>query len=250
MLASAAPRSSCRSSPARRRRPDPGAASSSRSVLAQPTATARCEQAEDHDAAPAGPCRLEGIARRAVTKRTRAAYNGGMEFAEIARTPPRRRLPVPAVLDRRRGRGRGPGGGDDGAGAADVLQVRPEPARPRAWLLVIARSAMLDHFRREQRRRRYELAALEPADRSDGPGISNDLSAAIEAGLHRLSAGDREVIALRVILDLDAARRRAPARDLRVGVHDPAVARARPAAAGGERPCPCLTRCSIPPTPT
>ena len=80
----------------------------------------------------------------------------------------------------------------------------PSRARPRSWLLVIARSAMLDHFRREQRRRRYELAAVEPPDRSDGPGISNDLSAAIEAGLHRLSAGDREVIALRVILDLDA----------------------------------------------
>ncbi len=79
----------------------------------------------------------------------------------------------------------------------------PGRARPRAWLLVIARSAMLDHFRREQRRRRYELESHEPADRSDGPGISNDLSAAVEAGLHRLSAGDREVIALRVILDLE-----------------------------------------------
>ncbi len=80
----------------------------------------------------------------------------------------------------------------------------PARAKPRAWLLVIARCAMLDHFRREQRRRRYELAAADVTDRSDGPGISNDLSAAIEAGLHRLSAGDREVIALRVILDLDA----------------------------------------------
>ncbi len=80
----------------------------------------------------------------------------------------------------------------------------PARSKPRAWLLVIARSAMLDHFRREQRRRRYELAAVDVADRSDGPGISNDLSAAVEAALHKLSAGDREVIALRVILDLDA----------------------------------------------
>ena len=86
----------------------------------------------------------------------------------------------------------------------DFAKYDPSRSKPRAWLLVIARSAMLDHFRREQRRRRYELAALDVADRSDGPGISNDLSAAIEAGLHRLSAGDREVIALRVILDLDA----------------------------------------------
>ena len=86
----------------------------------------------------------------------------------------------------------------------DYAKYDPSRSKPRAWLLVIARSAMLDHFRREQRRRRYELAAVDVADRSDGPGISNDLSAAIEAGLHRLSAGDREVIALRVILDLDA----------------------------------------------
>jgi len=85
----------------------------------------------------------------------------------------------------------------------DYAKYDPSRSKPRAWLLVIARSAMLDHFRREQRRRRYELAALDRTDRSDGPGISNDLSAAIEAGLHRLSAGDREVIALRVILDLE-----------------------------------------------
>jgi RNA polymerase sigma-70 factor (ECF subfamily) len=83
------------------------------------------------------------------------------------------------------------------------VKYDPARARPRAWLLVIARSAMLDHLRRDQRRRRYELAAAEPVDRNDGPGISNDLSAAMEAALQRLSAGDREVIALRVILDLD-----------------------------------------------
>src|SRR4051812_40859464 len=61
----------------------------------------------------------------------------------------------------------------------DYAKYAPSRSKPRAWLLVIARSAMLDHFRREQRRRRYELAALDPTDRSDGPGISNDLSAAI-----------------------------------------------------------------------
>ena len=87
---------------------------------------------------------------------------------------------------------------------------------------------MLDHFRREQRRRRYELAALDRTDRSDGPGISNDLSAAIEAGLHRLSAGDREVIALRVILDLDARAAAHLLGRVRVGVHHAPVPRARP----------------------
>jgi RNA polymerase sigma-70 factor (ECF subfamily) len=80
----------------------------------------------------------------------------------------------------------------------------PGRARPRAWLLAIARSTALDHFRREQRRRRFELNAAPVADAADGPGISNDLSAALEEGLRRLTAADREVIALRVILELDA----------------------------------------------
>jgi RNA polymerase sigma-70 factor, ECF subfamily len=89
----------------------------------------------------------------------------------------------------------------------------PGRARPRAWLLAIARSTALDHFRRERRRRRFEFEAAPVADAADGPGISNDLSAALEEGLRRLTAADREVIALRVILDLDA---RAAARLLGV----------------------------------
>ena len=77
-------------------------------------------------------------------------------------------------------------------------------ARPRAWLLAIARSVAIDHYRREQRRRRYEIIGeVDVPDPADGPGISNDLSAALEAGLLKLSPADREVLALRVILDLD-----------------------------------------------
>src|SRR3954469_25998819 len=79
----------------------------------------------------------------------------------------------------------------------------PGRARPRAWLLVIARSAMLDHFPREQSRSLHELTSLVHAGRYGGPGISTDVSAAVKAGLHRHSAADREVIALRVILDLE-----------------------------------------------
>jgi RNA polymerase sigma factor (sigma-70 family) len=80
--------------------------------------------------------------------------------------------------------------------------ARRGAARP--WLIAVARSTMLDHLRREQRRRRTEAAAVAgERDRADGPGISDDLSAALEAGLQRLSPGDREVIALRVVLDLD-----------------------------------------------
>ena len=128
---------------------------------------------------------------------------GGMEFAEIARRhlDDVYRFLLYATGDR--------AVAEDLAAETMERALRsfdrydPGRARPRAWLLVVARSTMLDHFRREQRRRRYELAAVEPADRADGPGISNDLSAAVEAALQRLGAGDREVIALRVILDLE-----------------------------------------------
>src|SRR5215216_127519 len=59
-----------------------------------------------------------------------------------------------------------------------------------------------DHFRSERRRvRREELAALpERIEERVAEGLSPEL----ERGMLRLSAGEREVIALRVVLDLDA----------------------------------------------
>lgn len=78
-------------------------------------------------------------------------------------------------------------------------------AKPRSWLLSIARSTAIDHYRREERRRRYESRAAELlTDPADEVGISDSLSAALEQGLQALSAADREVIALRVILEFDA----------------------------------------------
>jgi RNA polymerase sigma-70 factor (ECF subfamily) len=78
----------------------------------------------------------------------------------------------------------------------------PERGSARTWLCQIARTVALDHFRSERRRtRREELAA--PPERVEarfGEGLSPDL----EAALARLSAGEREVVALRVLLDLDA----------------------------------------------
>jgi RNA polymerase sigma-70 factor (ECF subfamily) len=101
----------------------------------------------------------------------------------------------------------------------DRHKYDPTRARPRAWLLAIARTTAIDHYRREQRRRRYEIPGdADVADPADGPGISNDLSAALESGLLKLTAADREVIALRVILDLDP---RAAAR--LVGVSESAL---------------------------
>src|SRR5215468_6888900 len=64
----------------------------------------------------------------------------------------------------------------------------------RTWLCAIARSAALDHFRAERRRHRRERAVAEPEGQTAPP----------ERALAALSAADREVVALRIVLDLDA----------------------------------------------
>jgi RNA polymerase sigma-70 factor, ECF subfamily len=83
------------------------------------------------------------------------------------------------------------------------LWRRFDPARAsaRTWLCQIARTTALDWFRSEERRQKRELRAAEP-DVADG-GLSPGLSPELEAALRELSAGEREVIALRVLLDLD-----------------------------------------------
>ena len=79
----------------------------------------------------------------------------------------------------------------------------PERGSARTWLCQVARTVALDHFRSERRRtRREELAAV--PDRFDD-AIAEGLSPELEAALHSLTAGEREVIALRVVLELDAA---------------------------------------------
>ena len=78
----------------------------------------------------------------------------------------------------------------------------PRRSSPRTWLCRIARNAALDHFRVEERRRRRETAYAEPEadERSLG---AEGLSPRLEAALAELSAAEREVIALRVLLELD-----------------------------------------------
>ena len=73
----------------------------------------------------------------------------------------------------------------------------------RTWLCQLARTTALDHFRKEQRRRRREgaYASEQPVEAEDG--IFGGLSPELERALAGLSAGEREVIALRVLLDLD-----------------------------------------------
>jgi RNA polymerase sigma-70 factor, ECF subfamily len=79
----------------------------------------------------------------------------------------------------------------------------PRRGSARTWLCQIARTTALDHFRAEERRRRREQSASrgEPAHVEDG--VFGGLSPELERALAALSAGEREVIALRVLLDLD-----------------------------------------------
>ena len=71
---------------------------------------------------------------------------------------------------------------------------------PRAWLCGIARNVALDHFRAERRRRRredrYALTAPAVAEPAWGGG-----DAAMALG--RLAPAEREVVALRIVLELD-----------------------------------------------
>jgi RNA polymerase sigma-70 factor, ECF subfamily len=72
----------------------------------------------------------------------------------------------------------------------------------RTWLCQVARTVALDHFRSERRRtRREQLAAVpERFEERFTEGLSHDLQVALGA----LTAGEREVVALRIVLDLDA----------------------------------------------
>src|SRR5215475_5290360 len=77
----------------------------------------------------------------------------------------------------------------------------PERGSARTWLCQVARTVALDHFRSERRRsRREQLAAShEQIDARFAEGLSPEL----EVALRRLTAGEREVVALRIALDLD-----------------------------------------------
>jgi RNA polymerase sigma factor (sigma-70 family) len=76
----------------------------------------------------------------------------------------------------------------------------PRRGTARAWLCGIARNVALDHFRAERRRARREdrytrgiSATVEPTWGDDG----------VEFALRGLTAAEREVVALRIVLDLD-----------------------------------------------
>ncbi len=78
----------------------------------------------------------------------------------------------------------------------------PQRGTAQTWLCQVARTVALDHFRSERRRTRREQLAAPPDLHEERfvEGLSPDLEAALGA----LTAGEREVIALRVVLDVDA----------------------------------------------
>jgi len=78
----------------------------------------------------------------------------------------------------------------------------PRRGSARTWLCQIARSTALDHFRAEERRRRRETAYAAREPKTDEP-LLDGLSPELERGLRELSAADRELVALRVVLELD-----------------------------------------------
>jgi RNA polymerase sigma-70 factor (ECF subfamily) len=77
----------------------------------------------------------------------------------------------------------------------------PRRASPRTWLCRIARNVAVDWFRAETRRQRREdtYARGVPLTEEFGDG----LPAPLEAALRELSPAEREVVALRVLLELD-----------------------------------------------
>lgn len=83
-------------------------------------------------------------------------------------------------------------------------RFNPRRGSSKTWLCQLARSAALDHFRSEERRRRREgvYAVREGRDEHE-PVFGEGFSPRLEEALRSLSAGEREVIALRVLLELD-----------------------------------------------
>jgi RNA polymerase sigma-70 factor (ECF subfamily) len=78
----------------------------------------------------------------------------------------------------------------------------PRRGAPRTWLCSIARTVAIDWFRAEQRRRKREEAYARDLPETEeifGEGLPESL----ERALHELSPAEREVVALRVLLELD-----------------------------------------------
>jgi RNA polymerase sigma-70 factor, ECF subfamily len=81
----------------------------------------------------------------------------------------------------------------------------PRRGTAQTWLCQLARSAALDHFRAESRRRRRESAFAAQGD-ANAPELElpDEYGPVLRQALRTLSAADREVVVLRVVLEQDA----------------------------------------------
>jgi RNA polymerase sigma-70 factor, ECF subfamily len=79
----------------------------------------------------------------------------------------------------------------------------PRRGTARTWLCQLARGAALDHFRSERRRRGREGVYAADIPELAEPVFGEGLSPELDRAVHSLSAAEREVIVLRVVLELD-----------------------------------------------
>jgi RNA polymerase sigma-70 factor (ECF subfamily) len=80
----------------------------------------------------------------------------------------------------------------------------PRRGGARTWLCQLARSAALDHFRAESRRlRREDRYAVRELREVAPPSFGEGLSEELEHALAELSRAEREVVGLRIVLELD-----------------------------------------------
>jgi RNA polymerase sigma factor (sigma-70 family) len=80
----------------------------------------------------------------------------------------------------------------------------PRRGSERTWLCQVARSRALDHFRSESRRRRREDRLASEVVEAVDPQLGDGISPELQSALRSLSAGEREVVVLRIVLELDA----------------------------------------------
>jgi RNA polymerase sigma-70 factor (ECF subfamily) len=80
----------------------------------------------------------------------------------------------------------------------------PDKGSAKSYLLAIARSRALDHYRaaKRERRRQERLEAQASREWVEDPALDG-LSPEVRDLLFELSAGEREVVVLRVLLDYD-----------------------------------------------
>jgi len=79
----------------------------------------------------------------------------------------------------------------------------PSRGAARTWLCQLARGAALDHFRSDRRRRKREGIYASDVPEIDEPVFGEGLSPALDRAVQSLSAAEREVVGLRVVLELD-----------------------------------------------